>query len=382
MLKAMFKVVVITSLSLGVRAQAPDANLPNILDVPLNVSKEVLVSHGFSFDSRERPMCEIGGSEGSCRVEAFVWGEKAPSDPAAHTCSKLDKASYVGHCAHGQLEGLSLVIADGSTKEVREAYLSYFVGGRISYPALISYLAGTLNFGMNEEGFGYGCVYFGKWDAAAKRCGRFIQIYGADIFTESNAQKVRDGSFDLPYYREKFLNFLSAGAGKESVKDIKVVVAEGKVVDGLYSNSYFGLTLGPSNAHFTENTFANSQTQRAQLIHAQGFSGNGNDRYELAILADAIANSSITSADDFVRGVRERLENDGFETVQPEFSVAISGVQFTGATMKTSNTNNPPYRGLYSTLLNGYIVSLDVSGSSLTQLEDVLKMVSFKGSAK
>ncbi|HEX3819596.1 MAG TPA: hypothetical protein VHW45_04655 [Candidatus Sulfotelmatobacter sp.] len=150
----------------------------------------------------------ISGPEGVCRVEAFVSSEKT-TDDARWTCSKLDRASYIGHCVHGKLDGLSLVIADGSTKDGKEAFISYYLDGRIAYPALTSWLVGDLNFGAQEQRQNYGCVYFGKWDRSAERCGRFAEIYGSDLFTESNAQKIRDGSLDLSQYRDKFLESLA-----------------------------------------------------------------------------------------------------------------------------------------------------------------------------
>jgi hypothetical protein len=213
MRRATLMVIVVVLASLSLQAQDHVSNPPKESSsdrdaVPARFSKDELVSHGFSFDDRERPMCEVSGSEGTCHVEAFVWGEKAPSDEAANTCTKLDRASYVGRCVHGNLDGLSLVIADGSTKDAKEAFVSYFVEGRIAYPALTSFLIGDPNFGMSKIGVGYGCVYFGKWDMSPQRCGRFIQIYGADIFTEPNAQKLKDGTFDLNHYRAKFLDFM------------------------------------------------------------------------------------------------------------------------------------------------------------------------------
>src|SRR4029077_11963386 len=78
------------------------------------ISNDVLASNGFSFADQSRPMCEITGPEGPCRVEAFVAGETTQNDEARFTCKKLDRATYVGHCSKGKLDGLSLVIADGS----------------------------------------------------------------------------------------------------------------------------------------------------------------------------------------------------------------------------------------------------------------------------
>jgi hypothetical protein len=200
-------VLLLVPLSLRAQDDVDPLNSSKPEAISEKISKDVLVKHGFSFDDRERHMCKIGGPEGICRVEAFVSSEKT-TDHAAWTCSKLDRASYVGHCVHGKLEGLSLVVADGSTKGVKEAFISYFLEGRMAYPALTSSLAGDMNFGVQEQRKSYGCAYFGKWDRSAERCGRFAVMYGADIFTESNAQKLRDGTFDFSHYSAKFLEFL------------------------------------------------------------------------------------------------------------------------------------------------------------------------------
>jgi hypothetical protein len=176
-------------------------------DATSKVSNDVLASSSFSFVDQPRPICKISGPEGPCAVEAFVSGE-ARIDEASLTCGKLDRATYVGRCIHGKLDGLSLVIADGSKKRVKEAFISYFNQGRMAYPALTSILAGDVNFGVQEPGRSYGCVYFGKWDKSSERCALFIEIYGIGLFTESNAQKLRDGTFDLDNYRAKFLEFM------------------------------------------------------------------------------------------------------------------------------------------------------------------------------
>jgi len=194
-------------------SQAQDAADPSFKtfgtdpDSAPKVSNDVLAANGFSFSGQHRPMCEISGSEGRCRVEAFVSGE-TKVDEASLTCAKLDRATYVGRCSHGKLDGLSLVIADGSKKEVKEAFISYFSQGKMAYPAITSVLERIPNFGVQELRQSYGCVYFGKWDKSGERCAQFIIIYGMDLFTESNAQNLRNGTFDLDIYRTKFLEFM------------------------------------------------------------------------------------------------------------------------------------------------------------------------------
>ena len=80
--------------------------------------------------------------------------------------------------------------------------------GHIAYPALTSFLAGDNNLGVDVKRMSSGCVYFGKWDRTSERCALFTQIYGKDFFTESNAQKLRDGTFDFDKYRAKFPEFM------------------------------------------------------------------------------------------------------------------------------------------------------------------------------
>ena len=214
-LKRAIRAILVSSalLLVPVALRAQESNKPpndvsaGSVSTPIKISKNDLTAHGFSFDERERPMCKINGPEGTCRVEAFIFAEKRV-DEASFSCSKLDRASYVGHCVKGKLDGFAIVIADGSTKLTREAFISYFHEGRMAYPTLTSDLVGDLDFGVREKMSSYGCVYFGKWDKSAQRCARFSEIYGSDIFTESNAQKLRDGTFDLSNYGRKFAEFI------------------------------------------------------------------------------------------------------------------------------------------------------------------------------
>jgi len=178
---------------------------------PVILSKNILLSRGFGFDDQPRAMCSINGPDGPCQVEAFV-GADLRQDPAAYTCSKLDRASYVGHCVGGALEGVSVVIADGTTKGTREAFVSYFCNGLIAYPALTSWLDESQPkfLGVFEKSMSYGCVVFGKWDSSSTSlsCPRFMDIYGNDIFTESNARALREGTFDLSHYGAKFIEYV------------------------------------------------------------------------------------------------------------------------------------------------------------------------------
>ncbi len=200
---------VVTVLTGCAHKQKTVAKLPsgNQDEVATRVFNDVAASGRFNFAHQSFPLCTIMGTEGPCGVEAFAHGETTEDD-SRYTCGKLDKASYVGRCINGKLDGFSLVNVEGSRKSFPEAYISYFHEGRIAYPALTSSLSGTKNFGVDEERMSYGCVYFGEWDKTNERCALFTEIYGKELFTETNAQALRERNFDLNSYRAKFIQFI------------------------------------------------------------------------------------------------------------------------------------------------------------------------------
>jgi hypothetical protein len=175
-----------------------------------------------------------------------------------------------------------------------------------------------------------------------------------------------------------FILLLPSFVAAQTVKDIKAVFAEGNVANGQYKNDYFGVTLTPANGRFTQGGFVSPEGHRARLIDVQSNASNWEEKYEIAILADApSASPLVTSPTVYVRSLRHQLEREGFQTLQEEAPLKISGLSFVYATMKVGGEGHPHYRGLYTTFLNGYIVSLDVSAASVDRLNHVLRMVTF-----
>jgi hypothetical protein len=170
-----------------------------------------LADAGFVFSEFRGAMCSVSGTDGPCLVEPFVSSETT-SDRAGLTCAKLDRALYEGDCAKGALNGLAVVVADGSAKANREGYLAYFSHGRILFPALTaSIYESQPNFGVQELRMSYGCVYYGDWDESATKpgCVRFREVFGNDIFSEANARALVGGKLDLAKYRRVFLEFVA-----------------------------------------------------------------------------------------------------------------------------------------------------------------------------
>src|ERR1019366_5585499 len=127
---------VLISLALGVLRAQSGPIVPS--SMPYTVSTSALLPRGFSFDKTPRKMWPISGPDGPCQIEAFIGGEKT-EDPERYTCRKLDRATYVGRCINGKLEGLSVVLAEGSAKDGAEWVLTYFDKGRVAFPALMAY---------------------------------------------------------------------------------------------------------------------------------------------------------------------------------------------------------------------------------------------------
>jgi hypothetical protein len=167
-------------------------------------------------------------------------------------------------------------------------------------------------------------------------------------------------------------------------KDISSVYAQGKINGQEYGNDYFGLTLALENAQFTAGAFVSSEGKRARLVDAQANTKKQEEKYEIAVLADLLAqNPLIHSPEQYVRAVRHGLEKEGLVAVSEESPTEISGVHFVVATMRANNEGHAYYRGLYTTFLNGYILSLDVTATSPERLAKIVQsMVHFKNKGK
>lgn len=205
---------VLIALAGGVLSAQSGAAMPSSRDgtthgsLPYTVSTSALLARGFSFEKTPREMCPISGPDGPCQVEAFIGPEKT-EDPERFTCRKLDRATYKGRCVKDKLDGLSVVLAEGSAKHTGEWFLTYFDKGRVAFPALTAYRDSNL-IGVREDRRSYGCVFFGKWDQSATRdsCPKFTEIWGRDIFSETTLQSLKDGTFDLNRYGPSFVKYI------------------------------------------------------------------------------------------------------------------------------------------------------------------------------
>jgi hypothetical protein len=90
--------------------------------------------------------------------------------------------------------------------------VAVFSRGKIVYPALATFAEGEIRNLSIQDGTGiYSCVVFGKWDDSDTKfsCPKIKAAFGSDIFSESNAQALRNGTFDLSKYSDNFNRFMS-----------------------------------------------------------------------------------------------------------------------------------------------------------------------------
>ena len=174
------------------------------------------------------------------------------------------------------------------------------------------------------------------------------------------------------------LLLLNVDAATQSISD---VVASNKIAASQYRNDFFGIAFDATDAKITAPSVVNVEGRRARLVDVISDPGDSQHEYTLSLLADSMQNyPQLESTEQYVRSVRHQFEREGLQTVTEETSLKISGVSFVGAIMKVAPADGPPhFRGMYTTRLKGYLLSLDITASSPEQLKEILaKRVSFK----
>jgi len=158
--------------------------------------------------------------------------------------------------------------------------------------------------------------------------------------------------------------------------NISSVILSGKVEGDIYSNTYLGISLAAPKAHWDwpDPGKVDLIGNRARLVNAGYHLGGPDDNYTLAVLADSQGTfPKGTTTELYVRSARYRVEGDNLKTYREEFPLTVSGVPFIGAVLLFfEKPNFGYYRGLYSTILNGYFVTIEVQCGSEERLQKLL----------
>jgi hypothetical protein len=170
----------------------------------------------------------------------------------------------------------------------------------------------------------------------------------------------------------------AATLGQAPKSDITSVAAAGKVNADVYQNSYFGLTLSAPKAQWSFPLPVSVETQQAKLLEAvydQGVPERGpKENYTIGLLADSVANfAKGTPTDVYVRQLRQHMDHDNVKTYRDAFPLSVAGIFFSGTVSQVfQRPDFGYYRGLYSTVLNGYFVTVVVQCGEEERLEKLL----------
>ena len=172
--------------------------------------------------------------------------------------------------------------------------------------------------------------------------------------------------------KTKFLMFLALlfpslmMQGQVVTTDFSSMVAAGKVNGDIYQNSILGITLSAPKARWEVRGPISAARQQGRLIDANyklGVPERGpQENYTLGLLVES---QSIypkrTTLDRYVRTLRQRVEDDNVKLYREGIPLTIQGAPFVGTVFRFyEKATFGYYRGLYSTVLNGYFVTIEV----------------------
>ena len=102
--------------------------------------------------------------------------------------------------------------------------------------------------------------------------------------------------------------------------------------------------------------------------------------YTISILADRLSNyPTLKSRTEYVDGTSSQLEREGAKRSRDDFPYVISGVEFTGVMLRESDGPDlSHFRGIFSTVIKGYVLSLDIAATSEGQVLKTASSIEFK----
>ena len=169
--------------------------------------------------------------------------------------------------------------------------------------------------------------------------------------------------------------------GQAVKSDFSSMAAAGKVNGDIYQNPILGITLSASKAHWEVRGPISAARGQGRLIDAVYDSGvperGPHENYTLGLLVESQENyPKGTTLDQYVRGLRQRVEDDNVKIHREAFPLAVQDVRFVGTEFRFfERADFGYYRGLYSTILNGYFVTFELQCGEEERLQKLLASV-------
>jgi hypothetical protein len=160
--------------------------------------------------------------------------------------------------------------------------------------------------------------------------------------------------------------------------DFSSMVAAGKVNGDIYRNSILGITLSAPKAHWEVRGPISAGRRQGRLVDA-GYDSSVPERgpkesYTLGLLVESQENyPKGTTVNKYVRSLRQRVEDENVKIHREAFPLMVQDAPFIGTVFLFYERQNfGYYRGLYSTILNGYFVTIEVQCGEEERLQKLL----------
>lgn len=169
-------------------------------------------------------------------------------------------------------------------------------------------------------------------------------------------------------------------AGSFSAVDVPTLIAAGKVDGKRYWNEYFGLSFTAPGAVLTAPSTIDEQGRNVRLVDAVAGAQKREDMYTISILADRLPNyPQLLSRTEYVTSITAQLKREGAKTIRDNFRYVISGVEFVGTILHYSDgPSTSHFRGMFSTVMKGYFLSLDVAATSEERVLEIASSIDIK----
>jgi hypothetical protein len=166
--------------------------------------------------------------------------------------------------------------------------------------------------------------------------------------------------------------------GQVAKSDFSSMASAGKVNGDSYQNSVLGITISAPKAHWDVRGPISAARRQGRLIDAVYDSGvperGPQENYTLGLLVESRENfPKGTTLEQYVRSLRQRVEDDNVKIHREGFPLTVQDVGFIGTVFRFyERPNSGYYRGLYSTTLNGYFVTVELQCGDAERLQKLL----------
>ena len=167
-----------------------------------------------------------------------------------------------------------------------------------------------------------------------------------------------------------FSAILSVGQDGQQL-DMKAVATAGHLNGSSeYENAYFGVTvrIPEPNSHLVLNGLV--AENRAILLEAVNDRGNIAQRHNFVVVApSAYFSGHAASTEQFVRGVCQQFETEGFRAIRSQIPVVIAGQRFIESDLKKESKDQTYYKAVMFTRMKGYMFGFWMEAATKEQLE-------------